>query len=41
MAMGFLQTPGVDFMDIFSPVVKSATIRVIFNLVATKGWSIR
>ena len=29
---GFLQTPGFDFKESFSPVVKAATIRIILTL---------
>lgn len=36
---GFHQIPGVDFMDTFCPVIKYATIRVIFSLAATYGWT--
>lgn len=32
VAKGFQQTSGIDYFDIFNPVVKPATIRVILNL---------
>ncbi|KAL5824369.1 hypothetical protein ACOSQ3_020432 [Xanthoceras sorbifolium] len=41
VAKGFHQTPGVDFSDTFSPVIKPSTIRVIFTLAATFGWKIQ
>ena len=34
VAKGFSQKKGVDFDDIFSPMVKMTSIRVIFGLVA-------
>ena len=37
----FQQTPGINFFDTFSPVVKSTTIRIIFSLVVTHGWDIQ
>ncbi|KAL5755730.1 hypothetical protein ACOSQ2_020476 [Xanthoceras sorbifolium] len=41
VAKGFHQTPGVDFSDTFSPVIKPSTIRVIFTLSATFDWKIQ
>ena len=38
---GFLQTPRMDCMEIFSPVVKTTTIRVLFTLAVTFGWDIQ
>jgi len=32
VAKGFLQTPGIDYVETFSPVVKAPTIRVLFSL---------
>lgn len=40
VAKGFLQTPGIDFAETFSPVIKAPTIRVLFSLVVTYGWDI-
>jgi len=40
MAKGFLQTPGVDYVETFSPVVKPSTVRVLFTLIVTFGWDI-
>ncbi|KAL5732483.1 hypothetical protein ACOSP7_031842 [Xanthoceras sorbifolium] len=41
VAKGFHQTPGVDFSDPFSPVIKPSTIRLIFTLAVTFGWEIQ
>lgn len=37
VAKGFSQVEGVDFNDIFSPVVKHTSIRVLLAIVATKN----
>uniref|UniRef100_A0A803P2A4 Reverse transcriptase Ty1/copia-type domain-containing protein n=1 Tax=Cannabis sativa TaxID=3483 RepID=A0A803P2A4_CANSA len=41
VAKGFQQTPGVDYFDTFSPVVKSSTLRIMFTLVVTYNWDIQ
>ncbi|KAL5818331.1 hypothetical protein ACOSQ4_022173 [Xanthoceras sorbifolium] len=41
VAKGFHQTAGLDFFDTYSPVVKSATIKVIFSLAVFHGWDIQ
>lgn len=41
MAKGFHQVPGFDFSDIFSPVIKPVTIRVVLSHVISCGWSVR
>ena len=41
VAKGFHQTPGVDFWDTFSSVIKPSTIRVIFTLAISFGWRIQ
>nr|CAN75274.1 hypothetical protein VITISV_043735 [Vitis vinifera] len=41
VAQGFTQTPGLDFFDNFSPVVKPCTIRLILALVVSFQWLIR
>ena len=34
VAKGFSQIPGVDYNDVFSPVVKHSSIRTFFGIVA-------
>ena len=41
VAKGFHQRPSVDFLDTFSPVVKSTTIRVFLSLAISKNWTLR
>ncbi|KAJ0970933.1 hypothetical protein J5N97_018892 [Dioscorea zingiberensis] len=41
VAKGFKQRYGIDYDDTFSPVVKSATIRVVLSLAISKGWNLR
>ena len=37
---GFTQRPGVDYDETFSPVVKFATVRVVFSLALSCDWAI-
>lgn len=37
---GFTQQYGVDYQEVFSPVVKMETIRSVIALAASKGWSL-
>ena len=41
MAKGFLQQPGIDFVETFSPVIKNTTIRLVLALVVSNHWSLR
>lgn len=41
MAKGFKQRYGIDYEDTFSPVVKAATVRLIFSIAVSRGWVLR
>ena len=40
VAKGFSQREGIDFDEIFSPVICFETVRIIFTLAALEGWHI-
>ena len=41
VAKGFLQTPGVDFNETFSPVIKASTIRMVLTIAVSRNWEVR
>ncbi|XP_031265477.1 uncharacterized protein LOC116123874 [Pistacia vera] len=41
VAKGFQQTPGLDFFETFSLVIKPSIIRIILTLSVTNGWDIQ
>jgi histone deacetylase 1/2 len=41
VAKGFLQTPGFDFTETSSPVIKPVTIRIILTLAVTFHWTVQ
>jgi hypothetical protein len=40
VAKGFKQRYGLDYEDIFSPIVKVATIHIVLSVAVSKGWSL-
>lgn len=41
VAKGFQQTPGLDYDETFSPVVKASTVRIILSIAVHFNWEIR
>ncbi|AAD21687.1 Strong similarity to gi/3600044 T12H20.12 protease homolog from Arabidopsis thaliana BAC gb/AF080119 and is a member of the reverse transcriptase family PF/00078 [Arabidopsis thaliana] len=41
VAKGFDQEEGVDYLETFSPVVRTATIRLVLDVSTSKGWPIK
>jgi hypothetical protein len=41
VARGFTQQHGIDYMDTFSLVVKSATVRLVLSLAVSRDWHLR
>ena len=41
VAKGFHHTPGIDFKETFSPMVKAATIRVVLTVAMSRNLDIR
>lgn len=41
VAKGYTQTPGFDFLETFSPVIKPTTIRTVLAIAVTCSWKIR
>lgn len=40
VAQGFHETPGLDFFETYSSVIKPATVRIILSLAVSFNWPI-
>lgn len=40
VAKGFLQKPGIDFSDVYAPVARIETVRLVVATANYKGWNI-
>ena len=40
VAKGYVQKQGIDFEEVFAPMARIETIRLLIALAATKGWEI-
>lgn len=40
VAKGYVQQQGIDFDEVFAPVARLETIRLLINLAATNGWEV-
>jgi hypothetical protein len=40
VARGFTQQEGIDYSETFSPVIKHATVRLVFSIAVSCGWKI-
>ena len=38
VARGFLQKPGMDYFEVFEPVARHETIRLVIAIAANKNW---
>jgi len=40
VARGFTQQEGIDYSETSSPVIKQATVRLVFSIVVSRNWKI-
>lgn len=41
VAKGYLQTPGIDYGETYSPVIKPSSTRIVLTIDVTQNWSIK
>uniref|UniRef100_A0A803QJT0 Integrase catalytic domain-containing protein n=1 Tax=Cannabis sativa TaxID=3483 RepID=A0A803QJT0_CANSA len=41
VARGYLQVPGIDYEETFSPVVKPVTVRTVLSLAVSNNWQVK
>ena len=41
VAKGYSQIEGIDYLDIFSPVVRMSTIRVVLDIASVSHWHLQ
>jgi hypothetical protein len=40
VARGFTQQEGIDYSETFNPVIKQATIQLVFSIAVSQNWKI-
>jgi hypothetical protein len=40
VARGFTQQEGIDYSETFNPVIKQATIQLVFSIAVSRNWKI-
>ena len=40
VARGFTQQEGIDYSETLSPVIKQATVRLVFSIAVSRNWKI-
>jgi hypothetical protein len=40
VARGFTQQEGIDYSETFSPIIKQATVRLVFSIAVSRNWKI-
>ena len=41
VAKGFLKTPAIDYSETFNPIIKPATVWILFTLTLSHAWTIQ
>jgi hypothetical protein len=40
VAKGYVQRPNIDFDEVFAPVARLESVRLLLALAATEGWTV-